>query len=580
MTFGETLDAYIKQLGVSTAAVASKAGLDTSTVTRYRNGGRKPSPGGTQVKSLADAIVRIAGEKEIDIDEDAVFPALYEALTDGFSIDYDTYLANLHALLSAVSIKNAALAKALNYDPSHVSKILSGQRRPGDLSRFTSEFASFIARRCAGQQEAGTLVNLLGCQREAAGNPALLREAVIQWLGSNTAKVKDDSVGHFLEKMDSFNLDDFIRSIHFDDIKLLTVPFQLPITKVYTGIREMMESELDFIKTTVLSKSAEDCILYSDMPIEEMAGDPEFPKKWMFGRAMMLKKGLHLHIVHDVNRPFSEMMLGLEGHIPMYMTGQISPYYLPASQNGVFNHLMNVSGAAALEGHAMAGHQADGKYVLYKSKDDVRHYRKRAEQLLEKALPLMDIYRSDRKQAFFAHLRQLWQEGDRRVVHSSLPIYTIEEESLDQLLSHSDVSEKETKQIKNFRNEYQTAVERMLAHSKVTLVLPRLTEEQFAAAPLNLALSELFIETDVPYNYAAYVEHLEQTKAFAAQHANLTLEFEPSPAFRNISYTVIGNKQVIVSKNKYPTIHFVIHHKKMVQAFQRFIPPIREGEST
>ena len=71
--------------------------------------------------------------------------------------------------------------------------------------------------------------------------------------------------------------------------------------------------------------------------------------KWMFGRAMMLKKGLHLNIIHDVNRPFNEMMLGLESHIPMYMTGQISPYFLPVSQNSVFNHLLNVSGAAALE---------------------------------------------------------------------------------------------------------------------------------------------------------------------------------------------------------------------------------------
>ena len=57
----------------------------------------------------------------------------------------------------------------------------------------------------------------------------------------------------------------------------------------------MMNSELDFLKATVLSKSQEDVIMYSDMPIEEMAKDLEFSKKWMFGMACMLKKGLHLH---------------------------------------------------------------------------------------------------------------------------------------------------------------------------------------------------------------------------------------------------------------------------------------------
>ncbi len=66
--------------------------------------------------------------------------------------------------------------------------------------------------------------------------------------------------------------------------------------------------------------------------MEEMAKDPEFPKKWMMGMAMMLKKGLHIRQIHNLDRSFEEMMLGLESWIPMYMTGQISPYYLPKVQ--------------------------------------------------------------------------------------------------------------------------------------------------------------------------------------------------------------------------------------------------------
>ena len=44
--------------------------------------------------------------------------------------------------------------------------------------------------------------------------------------------------------------------------------------------------------------------------------------------ALMLKKGLHLYQIHNLDRSFDEMMLGLESWIPMYMTGLISPYYL------------------------------------------------------------------------------------------------------------------------------------------------------------------------------------------------------------------------------------------------------------
>ena len=56
-----------------------------------------------------------------------------------------------------------------------------------------------------------------------------------------------------------------------------------------------MESELDFLKATVLSKSMHPVTMYSDMPMTEMAKDPDFPKKWMFGMAMLLRKGLHLN---------------------------------------------------------------------------------------------------------------------------------------------------------------------------------------------------------------------------------------------------------------------------------------------
>ena len=131
----------------------------------------------------------------------------------------------------------------------------------------------------------------------------------------------------FLEKLNDFNLDEYIRTIHFDKLKVPSVPFQLPTSKRYFGLKEMMDSELAFLKATVLSKSNEPVIMYSDMPMGEMAKDPEFPRKWMFGIAMMLKKGLHLNQIHNIDRSFEDMMLGLESWIPMYMTGQISPYY-------------------------------------------------------------------------------------------------------------------------------------------------------------------------------------------------------------------------------------------------------------
>ena len=48
------------------------------------------------------------------------------------------------------------------------------------------------------------------------------------------------------------------------------MPIQLPGSRSYFGIREFMTAELDYLKTTVLSPSMENVIMYSDMPMEEM----------------------------------------------------------------------------------------------------------------------------------------------------------------------------------------------------------------------------------------------------------------------------------------------------------------------
>lgn len=135
--------------------------------------------------------------------------------------------------------------------------------------------------------------------------------------------------------------------------------------------------------------------MFSDMPMAEMAKDPDFPKKWMFGMAMMLKKGLHLNQIHHLERSFEDMMLGLESWIPMYMTGQISPYYFKNNQSGVFMHLLKVSGAAALDGQAISECHESGRYYLTKNKAEVEYYKRLAQDMLNAASPLMEIYRAD-----------------------------------------------------------------------------------------------------------------------------------------------------------------------------------------
>ena len=80
-----------------------------------------------------------------------------------------------------------------------------------------------------------------------------------------------------MKKLDQFDLNNFIRSIRFDELKVPTMPIQL-LSALYFGIREFMTAELDYLKATVLSPSMENVIMYSDMPMDQMSGSQTFLK--------------------------------------------------------------------------------------------------------------------------------------------------------------------------------------------------------------------------------------------------------------------------------------------------------------
>lgn len=98
----------------------------------------------------------------------------------------------------------------------------------------------------------------------------------------------------------------------------------------------------------------------------------------------VFKKGHHLNIIHNLDRPFNEMMLGLESWIPIYMTGQISPYYLSNLKNNIYNHLNYVSAAAALSGECINGFHNKGMYYLTTNKNEIEYYKEKSDLLLKK----------------------------------------------------------------------------------------------------------------------------------------------------------------------------------------------------
>ena len=575
MNFCEQLNDYIKQIGCSSQELVTASGLTTSVISRYRRGDRNPNIRSKQLEQLVDGLYKLSNLKELNITRDEIYITLSNTLND-ISIDFEQLNKNFNELITTLNVNMAELSRSSTYDSSLLSKIRTGNRNPAKPKDFIETVCNFIVKKYKTEDNKKAVALLIGSTLEELKDSSNYYNKLLNWFSTNSIP-SHNYINDFLNNLDDFNLGEYIKAIHFDEIKVPIVPFYRAFSKTYYGIEEMKKGELDFFKATVLSKSNDSIFMCSDMPMEDMAQDIEFGKKWMYAIAIMLKKGLHLNIIHNLDRPFNEMMLGLDSWLPIYMTGQFSPYFLKKSQDNIYCHFNYVSGTVALFGECINGYHDKGKYTLTTNKTDISYYKTKAECLLRKATPLMEIYKEDSKNAYNAFLASSVRIKANRIrILSSLPIHTISDDLLLRILKHNNISDKEIERIKKAVDMQKNILKETIENNIVKDEFSNLSLEEFETSPLSLFLADNFYEKKIYYTYEEYQEHLNLTKKYEKSNNNYKLSINNNTTFKNIQILIFEKNFVIISKANSPSIHFVIHHPKLRNAIENFIPPIVE----
>lgn len=575
MNFKEVLNKYLKELNCSSKKLSNESGLSESVISRYRSGERTPVKNSEQLNKLTNALFNIAKDNNKNKYTFDKIESDFNSTLASDDFDYTTFSNNLNTLITSLNINTHEMSKYIVFDASHISRIRYGKAKPSNPVEFSNKICSYILNRYKNPDDINNLMMIIGCKKSDLSNEKIY-STLFNWLTSEIVPVKNQ-ISDFLHHLDSFNLDDYIKVIKFDELKVPSIPFYKAKTKHYYGIEEMKQGELNFFKGTVLSKSKEDIFMCSDMPMEDMAKDIDFGKKWMFAIAMCLKKGHHLNIIHNLDRPFNEMMLGLESWIPIYMTGQISPYYLSNLKNNIYNHLNYVSAAAALSGECINGFHNKGMYYLTTNKNEIEYYKEKSDLLLKKAKPLMEIYRESNIKEYHLFLKKDENiECDRTRYISSLPLFTISDELLIKILKRNKLTKEEIDKIIKYKNNEFKYMNSILKKNKVFDYIYVIKEDEFISDTPSLLLNNLFIDKIINYTYKEYMEHLKLTNEYSKNNKNYNILTEKDKTFKNITITILKNNHVIISKNSNPTIHFVIKHPKLVAAIESFNPLVKE----
>lgn len=556
MKFSEKLNGYIRRLSCTAKELSEASQLSSAAISRLRSGSRLPD--GKDLERLVGGILAVAARKGVrGLSAEEVRSDLSEA-SDLFLLDAELFRGNLNRLLEALSVSVSDLARALNYDTSYLSRVRSGQRTPADLRGFSAEVAKYAAGRFTGEPQRLTVAQLIGVSPKDLSDDAAYYRLLLKWL-TGDGRSGANSVMAFLETLDRFDQEGYLKAIRYGEWKVPTVPFSFPTTKRYYGAEEMKKGVLDFLKVTAFSKSEEPAILYNGIPLEE-SGEDDFRKKYRFGLAVLVKKGLQLRMIHDVGHPFSELMQSLSGYIPFYMSGQLTPYWL--ENGGAFCRSLQVSGAAAIAGECVADGVSHGMACLTKGREELSFYGMQAEDLLKKSRPLMEILRAEERERFFAAAAA--GTGAFRCRLSGLPLYTASEALLRRMLESRGIPEEEGRAVLARAARQREQAEAFLKRGTALVEVPQLSEEAFSES--SVGIEELSKEAF--YRFEEYREHLHETLEFIGLHENCGLKETEAPVFRSLDLWICPGEWAVIAKKGRETVSFLTRYPPLLRSLE------------
>lgn len=390
MEFSDEFKKYINIINCSSKELAKKAGLSPAIISKYLNGKRKPKINSGYLDQLIDAICNLALEKNIKISRDELSNSFKNSLVKKDDTFY-IFIDNLNVLQSELKISTIELSKSICYDASFLSRIKNKKRKPSDISEFIDKVVDYTTSFCQNQKKKEIIASFLKVDIKTLNNKETFNQILKDWLFSIHEK-NETNIEGFLQKIDNFNLNDYI-NVNLEKIKIPITPIILKNSKTFFGVDGRKKCEGEFLKTTLLSKSNEAIFFYSNLPMSKTAEDENFKKKWILAITMILKRGLHLNIIHNLDRPLNELVLGLECWIPIYMTGSISPYYFKETPSKLFYSSHATSGSISMSCESI--NENKSMFYLTTKKEELKFAKEKSKYMLSIATPLMKIFKEN-----------------------------------------------------------------------------------------------------------------------------------------------------------------------------------------
>ncbi|MCR4764228.1 MAG: helix-turn-helix domain-containing protein [Lachnospiraceae bacterium] len=411
----ERLRELMDCLGITAAQLAPYAGFDRTNISRLRSGARmlagSESPTAqklsrgiclyarengklTELSSLISA-----GSAEISTDmEKTLLFWLTEKEGDPLPADEpagnpSTFAERLNAVMRLTGVTGNGLSRLLNLDASLISRYRSGTRTPKNNPETAALLAEILWNRVLQMNQLKQLSEIMQHPADKIDDKAFL-----QWLCDFDVQ-RSGSISAAEKLLEAFNA-----SAGIYDLPMSPIPegrqessspepggSSVAQEQDYFGAAGLREAVARLLDGAITGK-AKELWLYSDQNMSWMTGDPDFLRRWEALMARCVRQGIHIRIIHNIDRNLDEMTDAIRSWAPLYLSGMIESYYCRKERDRRFSHTIFLCpGFSCIFACHVSGMEQEGIYRYAVDRRLLNIWQSAYQKLLEQSRPLSRI---------------------------------------------------------------------------------------------------------------------------------------------------------------------------------------------
>lgn len=468
--------------------------------------------------------------------------------------------------MNILKISNSDLARQVYLDPSYISRLRNGHRKPSFEAEYLEKMVKYFVKVCKTNCQKETINKLLGVRCSDNISISLYETLMYEWLIVNDDK---KHIEIFLEQMTDF---EFKRRKTIEDKKERVLDLSektIKNGKIYYGFDGKRKAVLIFLKRILKNSKPQEIYLLSEGKMDWLLEDPSFLKKWSILLGKVVAKGNKIKIIHNINRSFDEMITAIKKWLPLYITGSIEPYYYPKLRDNVFKKTLFIAkDSIAITADTVGEFNKDQANIIYTDKEMIKILTKEFNYYLKLCRPLMRVYNQKKLKEYFQILDEFESEKASGILkNNGLSVLTLPESLLENLKNDQKISidllNLQKKRIKKFKKN--------LNINKFTEIIQLPSLKLIENNKISINFSNLLNNSSCKYTLITYKKHLENILKLFKSNLNYDLYIQKESFDKNYVLYIKEEVGVLIAKESDPSVFFAINESNMTLAFWDYL---------